>query len=137
MICVDGGSVYIHRGDDASFDSVFGEVTPEDVNNNVLYFPSSEIPEDGTEFLFTVKVDVERPRAVIKKKVRIWNGFATVTLPARDTAYLPFGEYKWDIRLLFPNVDGLDVNTPFNSQSFFVTEVVGNGIHHAEYPEPD
>lgn len=125
MFEVQGAKVLIQRGDAASFDIVFGEVT-EYTGNPVILYPSESIPENGTKIRFSVKKDLDRPRSVIEKDMVVWNGFVTVPLESKDTKYLPFGEYYWDIRLFFDNVDEPDPNTPIIPYPFYVTEVVGN-----------
>jgi len=170
MFHLDGGDIYIHRGDSASFDIVFGDersvltegLIPEgyavvdaialpalgaevdgdmlDISVNPgsfpLYPPSAIIvkdvyginwvPEDGTKIRFSVKCNTNKFRAVIEKDYIIMNGFVSIDLEPRDTAYLPFGEYEWDIRLTFDDADTLDHNTVFNPQKFTVCEVVSN-----------
>ena len=49
MIYVDGASVYLPRGETASFDIVFGDILPEDVNNPAVWLRNDEIPENGTK----------------------------------------------------------------------------------------
>ena len=128
MFYLDGGDIYIHRGDSATFDIVFGDV--DNIQSNQFSvkseYGSSWIPEDGTAIRFSVKVNTERPKCVIQKDYVITNGFVSIDLRPIDTQYLPFGEYQWDVRLSFPNADIIDWNTPFNPFPFFVTEVVGN-----------
>ena len=128
MFLLDGGNIYIHRGDSANFDIVFGEV--DELGANQLSAKSiygiDWVPENGTNIRFSVKVDVNKYRCVIQKDYVVWNGFVNIDLMPRDTSRLPFGEYEWDVRLSFPDADYTDWNTPFNPFSFYVTEVVGN-----------
>ena len=129
MFLLDGGNIYIHRGDSASFDIVFGEV--DKTNDNQILAKDlgvTMIPEDGTNVRFSVKVDVNKIRSVIQKEYVVNNGFVTIDLTSSDTSYLPFGEYQWDIRFWFTNGDIIDWNTPFNSFPFYITEVVGNDV---------
>lgn len=129
MFLLDGGNIYIHRGDSASFDIVFGEV--DKTNDNQILAKDlgvTMIPEDGTHVRFSVKVDVNKIRSVIQKEYVVNNGFVTIDLTSSDTSYLPFGEYQWDIRFWFTNGDIIDWNTPFNSFPFYITEVVGNDV---------
>ena len=128
MFCLEGGSIYIHRGDSASFDIVFGdpnEVSENQVSAQAIY-GVNWIPEDGTHIRFSVKVDVNKLKPVIQKDYVIMNGMVSIDLESRDTSCLPFGEYVWDVRLSFTDADTIDWNTPFNPFPFFVTEVVGN-----------
>lgn len=128
MFYLDGGDIYIHRGDTASFDIVFGDsqsaneyqISARDV------YGINWIPEDGTHIRFSVKCDTGKPRPVIQKDYVITNGFVSIDLFSKDTKGLTFGEYKWDVRLSFNDADVIDWNTPFNPFSFFVCEVVGN-----------
>ena len=128
MFYIDGGDVYIHRGDTASFDIVFGDSqgsSPNQISAKEVY-GINWIPEDGTPIRFSVKCDTGRLRPVIQKDYNIFNGFVTIDLLSADTGVLPFGEYKWDVRLSFTDADMIDWNTPFNAFSFIVCEVVGN-----------
>ena len=129
MFLLDGGNIYIHRGDSASFDIVFGEV--DKTNDNQILAKDlgvTMIPEDGTHVRFSVKVDVNKIRSVIQKEYVVNNGFVTIDLTSSDTSYLPFGEYQWDIRFWFTHGDIIDWNTPFNSFPFYITKVVGNDV---------
>ena len=128
MFLVDGGNIYIHRGDSATFDIVFGEVDELGVNQLSVkdVYGIDWIPENGTSIRFSVKVNSEKYRCVIQKDYVVWNGFVCIDLLPKDTQYLPFGEYEWDIRLSFTDVDITEWNTPFNPFSFYVTEVIGN-----------
>lgn len=140
MIQVINGSIYIHQGDDASFDIVFEDYDPEQVyGKNTIFMQSDSAPEDGTLVLFTVRVSYDKPRYLIKKAMKVYNGFTTIPLYSRDTACIPPGEYFWDIRFAIDNVDGKDVNTPFNPNPFIVTEVIGRAYDakHAEYDESE
>lgn len=128
MLYLDGGSVYIHRGDTASFDIVFGDadnLQPNQISVRGVY-GIDWIPEDGTPIRFTVKQDVNKFRYIMQKDYKVMNGFVTIDLESSDTKYLPFGEYVWDVRLSFTDADTIDWNTPFDPFPFFVTEVVGN-----------
>ena len=125
MFEVQGGAVLIQPGESASFDIVFGEPNSY-TGNPIIQYPTEQIPEDGTKVRFSVKVDVSKRKCVIQKDMVIWNGFVTIPLEPRDTMYLPIGEYTWDIRLFFENVDYEDPNTPMIPFPFYVTEVVGN-----------
>lgn len=131
MFCVNGGEIYIHRGDSASFDIVFGEVDPNELGENQIsvseIYGINWIPEDGTKIQFTVKVNTEKYRCLIQKDYVVWNGFVCIDLLPKDTRCLPSDEYVWDIRLSFDDADMTDWNTPFNPFPFYVTEVVGNG----------
>ena len=128
MLYLDGGSVYIHRGDTASFDIVFGDADNLQANQLSVrnVYGINWIPEDGTPIRFTVKKDVNRMRYIMQKDYVVMNGFVTIDLESSDTKYLPFGEYVWDVRLSFTDADTIDWNTPFDPFPFFVTEVVGN-----------
>ena len=131
MLYLDGGNIYIHRGDSATFDIVFGEVDKSELGPNQLsvadVYGINWIPENGTKIRFSVKVSTDKYRCLIQKDYVVWNGFVCIDLMPRDTRPLPSDEYVWDIRLHFDDADFEDWNTPFNPFSFFVTEVVGNG----------
>ena len=131
MFYIDGGDIYIHRGDSASFDLVFGEVDQNELGENQIsvaeIYGINWIPENGTHIRFSVKVNTEKYRCVIQKDYQVWNGFCCFDLTPKDTLYLPSQEYKWDVRLFFDNADMIEENTPFNPFPFYVTEVVSNG----------
>ena len=128
MFYLDGGNIYIHRGDSATFDIVFGDVEGTDENEISAkdVYGIDWVPEDGTTIRFSVKCDTGRPKPVIQKDYVVWDGYVCVDLMPNDTDCLPPGEYVWDIRLSFPDADFLDWNTPFNPFNFFVCEVVSN-----------
>lgn len=171
MFYLDGPDIYIHRGDSASFDIVFGEVPEIATVDYVPYegppiidtwalpavgggiegdrltlqldhhsfpiYPSHSIivkdvygvnwiPENNTPIRFSVKCDTGRLRPVIQKDYVVYNGFVSIDLTPKDTMYLPFGDYTWDIRLSFPNADYVEWNTPLNPCKFIVCDVVGN-----------
>ena len=128
MFYLKGGDMWIHRGDSASFDIVFGEVD-ELASNQISaqeVYGINWIPEDGTPIRFSVKCDSSRMRPVIQKDYVVWNGFVCIDLMSKDTSCLPFGTYQWDIRISFDNADMIDWNTPMNSFDFTVCEVIGN-----------
>ena len=128
MFYLDGGDIYIHRGDSACFDIVFGEVDALGQNQISAkdIYGIDWIPEDGTSIRFSVKCDVNRLRPVIQKDYVVWNGFVCIDLESRDTRCLPFGEYVWDISLSFDDADTIDWNTPFDPFPLYVTEVAHN-----------
>lgn len=127
MFAVDGGDVYISRGDDASFDIVFtSDADTVEDDSGTVYYRVNELPEDGTKIRFSVKADTGRLKCLITKDLEIFNNFVTIPLESKDTNGLPFGDYVWDIRLFYPNVDDLDKNTPLLPHSFHVIGVVGN-----------
>lgn len=125
MFAVDGAEVYISRGDDASFDIIFtGE--RQDGEGNEVYFLVNDIPEDGTPIRFSVKADTGRLKPVIEKDLVVRRGFVTIPLNSKDTSCLPAGDYTWDIRLFFKDIDYYDVNTLLLPHGFHVIGVVGN-----------
>lgn len=128
MFYLDGGDIYIHRGDSASFDIVFGDSQGTSTNQISAQevYGINWIPEDGTPIRFSVKCDTGRLRPVMQKDYVIMNGFVTIDFNSVDTRILPFGEYQWDVRLSFTDADMIDWNTPFNPFSLYICEVVGN-----------
>lgn len=129
MFYIQGGDIYIHRGDSASFDIVFGESSESDAEYQILakdVYGINWIPENGTHIRFSIKCDVGREKALIQKDYVVWNGFVCIDLETKDTRSLPFGEYVWDVCLSFPDADIEDWNTPFNPFTFTVCDVVGN-----------
>lgn len=130
MFYINGGDIYIQRGDSASFDIVFGEANAEELGENYIsvsdVYGINWIPEDGTHIRFSVKVDTEKYRCLIQKDYVVMNGFVTIDLMSRDTRDLPSNQYVWDVRLSFDNADFTDWNTPFNPFPFYVCDVVSN-----------
>ena len=125
MFALDGGDVYISRGDDASFDIVFTGLDNQS-DPNVVYYRVNEIPADGTKIRFSVKADTGRLKSVIQKDLEVRNGFVTIPLDSIDTHGLPFGDYAWDVRLFHDTSNGHDLNTPLLPHGFHVIGVVGN-----------
>ena len=128
MFYISGGNIWLHRGDSASFDIVFGQNhTDSDYQVSAQeVYGVNWIPEDGTHVRFSVKCDVNKLKPVIQKDLVVTNGFVSIGLFPKDTRGLPFGEYVWDIRIEFSDADTHDWNTPINPLSFYVCEVVGN-----------
>lgn len=131
LLYIDGGDIYIHRGDSATFDIIFGDPEGIEPDENQIriadLYGSDFVPEDGTSIRFSVKVDTDKYRYLIQKDYVVWNGFVCIDLLPSDTRCLPSAEYKWDVRLSFENAGIIEWNTPLNPFSFFVTEVVSNG----------
>ena len=102
--------IAVSHGDSAFFDITF----------------HGEIPEDGTNTVFTVKRDVDgRPsgKAMIQKYVKVNDGIVPIDLFSQDTNKLEPGNYFWDLRVLFSNVE---VGTPVKPSRFTVMEAVGD-----------
>ena len=89
-------------------------------------FTGDDVPEDGTDILFTVKKNSEYDKALIEKRVPVQGGQMEIFFHNEDTRSLPFGNYEWDIRL--PDYYGTkEPYTPMIApQIFEVTRVVGN-----------
>lgn len=110
MIKIKGRKILITRGDCRPF---------------TITFTGTDVPEDGTAVLFTVKKVSERSEPVIEKRLEINDGRVVILLKNADTKDLPFGDYEWDIRL--PNMYGEnEPYTPMDPASFEITKVIGN-----------
>lgn len=110
MIDINGMSITVSRGDCSPF---------------TITFTGDDVPEDGTEVLFTVKKTSKHATPLIEKRIPIVEGMITVELNNADTKDIPFGEYEWDIRL--PDLFGKnEPYTPIAPQPFVIAKVIGN-----------
>lgn len=110
MISIEGTRIAITRGDCQPF---------------TITFTGEDVPEDGTEVLFTVKKSSGYPDPVIEKRIPIHDGMIEVEIRNADTKNLSFGEYEWDIRI--PDLFGEnEPYTPIYPQPFVIAKVIGN-----------
>ena len=110
MIDITGCCISITRGDCQPF---------------TITFTGDDVPEEGTEVLFTVKKSSGYHEPVIEKRIPIHDSMITVEIFNADTKNLPFGNYEWDIR--FPNLYGeKEPYTPIDPQPFVIARVIGN-----------
>ena len=110
MISIDGQHIKISRGDCQPF---------------TITFTGDDVPEEGTEVLFTVKKSSGYSDPVIEKRIPIHDNVITVEIFNADTKDLPFGDYEWDIRI--PNLYGeKEPYTPIEPQPFTIAKVIGN-----------
>lgn len=98
--------IAVSRGDSAFFDITF----------------KGDVPEDGTAAIFSVKKDL-RGKALLQKKLKIYDGVAQINLYSQDTNKLEPGDYYWDVRVLFSDCE---VGTPVRPSRFTVMEAVGD-----------
>lgn len=111
MIVIDSNRhIHVTRGDCAPF---------------TITLTGEDVPEDGTEILFTVKKTSGHPTPVIEKTIELADGQITVLIQNEDTKELPFGDYEWDIRI--PDMYGEnEPYTPMKPAKFSVERVIGN-----------
>ena len=89
---------------------------------------TGDIPEDGTQALFTVK-EKRTQRTLIRKDLAVYGGVISIELGSQDTNKLEPSdplrniEYIWDIRVLFSETE---VVTPMVPGVFYVLEAVGD-----------
>lgn len=83
---------------------------------------TGDVPEDGTDILFTVK-DRQTRRTLIKKHFSVYGGVVFVELLSQDTNKLEPGNYFWDIRVIFSDDE---IVTPMTQSTFTVLEAVGD-----------
>ena len=107
MFNVNGQSISITKGDTATF---------------TITFTGQDVPEDGTDVLVSLKKTKTSATAVWEKRLKIASGVVSVLLRTIDTN-IDFGQYWWDVRILFS--DG-SVYTPMQPASFKVVEVIGD-----------
>ena len=102
--------IAVSHGDSAFFDITF----------------HGDIPEDGTNTVFTVKKEIiGRPagKAVLQKYVKVCDGIVPIDLFSQDTNKIEPGDYLWDLRVLF---SPREVGTPVVPSRFTVMEAVGD-----------
>lgn len=110
MIDIKGMNITVSRGDCSPF---------------TITFTGDDVPEDGTEVLFTVKKTSNHKTPVIEKRIPILDHVVTIELTNADTKDLPFGEYEWDIRI--PDLFGEnEPYTPILPQPFVIAKVIGD-----------
>lgn len=108
MMNVDGQQIEISRGDTGAF---------------TITFTGEDKPEDGCIAEISLKKTKTSETAIWEKKVTVENDQVSVILIQPDTD-LPFGQYWWDVRIIFR--DGT-VYTPMKPASFKILEVIGDG----------
>lgn len=109
MFDIQGKNIEISRGDTGVYTITFSGV---------------DAPEDGTTAEVSLKKTKDSENLIWEKKYTVADSRITVTLLSEDTADLPYGQYWWDVRILFR--DGT-IFTPMKPASFKVVEVIGNG----------
>lgn len=108
MMNVDGQEIEISRGDTGAF---------------TITFTGEDKPEDGCIAEISLKKTKTSETPIWEKKVTVENDQVSVILIQPDTD-LPFGQYWWDVRIIFR--DGT-VYTPMKPASFKILEVIGDG----------
>ena len=98
------------------------EVSRQDTGQYTITFSGQDKPEDGSVALVSLKKTKNSDTPIWEKRYTITNDVITVTLTSQDTD-LSFGQYWWDVRILFR--DGT-VFTPMLPASFKVVEVIGD-----------
>ena len=112
MFVIDGKDIQLTHGDSFSFSMTFtGRVLPA-----------------TAQAVFTLKKRVKDEEALLEKTVPVVENNASVFLFPEDTEPLAYGSYFWDMRVLVPREDGVDVYTPMEYASFQLLEVIGDGI---------
>lgn len=100
------------------------EVSRQDTGQYTITFSGQDKPEDGAVALVSLKKTKNSDTPIWEKRYTIASDMVTVTLTSQDTDQ-PFGQYWWDVRILFR--DGT-VFTPMLPASFKVVEVIGDVI---------
>jgi hypothetical protein len=98
------------------------EVSRQDTGQYTITFSGADKPEDGAVALVSLKKTKNSDTIIWEKRYTIASDIVTVTLTSQDTDQ-PFGQYWWDVRILFR--DGT-VFTPMLPASFKVVEVIGD-----------
>lgn len=107
------------------FEELDIEVTGGDSLLFTVQFRGRALPV-GSVAVFTVKKRPRAKEAVIEKRYEVADNRVLVALEPADTALAP-GTYWWDMRVLTPVGDGMEVRTPMAYAVFEVLEAVGDG----------
>ena len=83
---------------------------------------TGDVPDDGTEALFTVKKGLDGKASFIKR-LTVQGGSIEVNISSVDTNKLAPGKYYWDLRIIYSEND---VNSPIPPCPFVVMGVVGD-----------
>lgn len=110
MIKIEGRKITITRGDCEPF---------------TITFTGEDVPDDGSEVLFTVKKTSGHKEPVIEKLIPLEEGKIQVQLVNADTKGLSFGEYEWDVRLKDYYGEN-EPHTPMDPAPFVIAKVIGN-----------
>ena len=98
------------------------EISKGDTGSIRVTFTGQDVPEDGTIALVSVKSCANEEEPIWEKRIPVANAGCVIQLLHEDTS-LPFGIYKWDLRLIYN--DG-GIYTPMKPAKFIVVERVGN-----------
>lgn len=107
------GDIALSRGDAMTLQVTFEPADDE-----------TELPEDGTACVLTVKASAEDQEALLEKRAVIEAGSCCFRIDSADTAGMDFGQYAYDVRVLYETGD---VYTPIYRHLFKILEVIGNG----------
>lgn len=116
----------VSRGDSASFCIKFIRDTPDEDEKGVITVRCEDIPDDGTNALFTVKNDHDgepRGSAMIIKYATVSDSAVQIDLLSQDTNKLDQHNYLWDLRILYSDTK---VRTPIKPSRFTVMDTVGD-----------
>ncbi len=83
---------------------------------------TGDVPENGTEALFTVKKKIGGTASIIKH-LSVIDGEVLIELTSQDTNKLEPGKYYWDLRVIFSDTE---CATPVTPSLFQVLEAVGD-----------
>lgn len=97
------------------------EVTQGDTGAFSIIFIGDDAPDDGVGALVSVKKTKTSETVEWEKNLTVSGHAVEVTLTQADTD-LPFGQYWWDVRLIY---EGDEVYTPMKPAPFRILEVIG------------
>ena len=106
MMTLDGLNIEITRGDTGSL---------------TITFTGEDIPEDGTIALVTVK-KAAGGKMIWSKSLTVEGGACQIPLTT-ETTLLDYGQYKWDLRLIYE--DGA-VYTPMRPARYTISSAIGD-----------
>lgn len=106
MFKIEGTKIAISRGDTKSFTVTF----------------KNDVPPDGTIARVSMQKTISKDPNLWSKDIPVSGGAVTIDISSSDSNY-PFGEYVWDLRLLYQ--DG-NIYTPINPSPFIIKGVVGD-----------
>ena len=111
MVEINGYDIAVTRGD-----SLYLRINLE----------GCDLP-DGAQAVLTIKQHIRSEEALIQTRMDASGEVLGIALSPQQTN-LPPGSYVWDVRILVPHEEGVEVYTPMNYAAFVVLDAVGTDI---------
>ena len=96
-----------------------------DTGSVTVTFTGEDTPDDSTIALVILQKTEDSEETIWEKRVTIGNAQAVIPFRTEDTIDLPYGEYRWMLRLLYE--DG-SVYTPMEHYEKFIVCPAGGDI---------